>query len=89
MFTSLRLLDNEFAAFVRDPNCKQICGEFPHTHLRNLSALPFSPSVENFYPNSRRLAVVAGLENDWSPLMNILFGHAFSPDGKRVVSGLC
>ena len=68
----------------------------PHVYL---SALPFSPSAsrisKHYLPQfPQTLAVVTGLENNWSGLINVLTGHtgsvwsiAISPVGKCVVSG--
>ncbi|KIM28371.1 hypothetical protein M408DRAFT_57282, partial [Serendipita vermifera MAFF 305830] len=68
----------------------------PHIYL---SALPFSPQQSalsgryvKLFP--RILSVKSGGFENWPPVQNILFGHtdivssvAFSPDGKRIVSG--
>jgi WD40 repeat protein len=68
----------------------------PHIYL---SALPFSPKHSRMsslflheYPNT--LTVAIGATPDWPALLNVFEGHsdfvssvAFSPGGKRIVTG--
>ena len=68
-----------------------------HPLLLYTCALPFAPRNTIMYKNfhhGRLPLVVAGVEPEWPPLLQILRGHegvvrsvCFSPDGSRIVSG--
>jgi WD40 repeat protein len=96
------MFDVDLSAFVRDARRfidtfdTPISASTPHIYL---SALPFSPPqslVAKHYqlqfPNT--LSVLSGLDQNWPAVVNIfqdytedVMSFAFSPDGKRVVSG--
>ncbi|KAF7968096.1 hypothetical protein HWV62_31995 [Athelia sp. TMB] len=68
-----------------------------HPLLVYTSALPFTPRdtivFKTFY-NDTLPHVVSGVEHNWPPLLQMLYGHedtvnsvSFSPDGSRIVSG--
>jgi WD40 repeat protein len=72
-----------------------ISQSIPHIYL---SALPFTPSTSSLrqlqdqFPNN--ITVESGRDAQWPAAMHVLRGHshsvysvAFSPDGKRIVSG--
>ncbi|KAF7972326.1 hypothetical protein HWV62_18430 [Athelia sp. TMB] len=68
-----------------------------HPLLVYISALPFTPHdtlVYKTFHNDKYPRVVSGLEPQWPPLLQMLYGHdgpvtsvSFSPDGSRIVSG--
>ncbi|KAF7968265.1 hypothetical protein HWV62_31107 [Athelia sp. TMB] len=91
---------SELFDFVQDAH--RFARYFEHTIIEHplfiyISALPFTPRntiiYKTFY-HERLPHVVAGVEPEWPPLLQMLHGHegyvqcvCFSPDGTRIVSG--
>ncbi|KAF7968264.1 hypothetical protein HWV62_31105 [Athelia sp. TMB] len=86
--------------FVKDAH--RFARYFEHTIIEHplfiyISALPFTPCNTIIYKtffHERLPHVVAGVEPEWPPLLQVLRGHesvvycvSFSPDGSTIVSG--
>jgi len=98
----VQIVDEELCAFVTDADRfvtafqQPMSESAPHIYL---SALPFSPmesKVSKVYSKqfTNTLSVIYGRETTWASLIHVMEDHtgwvrsvAFSPDGKRVVSG--
>ncbi|KIM23596.1 hypothetical protein M408DRAFT_332227, partial [Serendipita vermifera MAFF 305830] len=68
----------------------------PHIYVSALPFLPRSSAIRKHYIGHypRTIDILSGGEDNWPAIQNILLGHtstvqsvAFSPDGRRIVSG--